>query len=171
MNHPSTLARPVALTVGLVWCAVASAAVDPVITKPPDGAVVSSPFEVEIDYGDIAYCDTDGCSDVPAEHVSLYAEPGPDATLVASCTTKTDCPDGKASFEVSLPRGQHVLQVNTDDGNFSSASSKLITITVQSSEDDGCGCSTTPAPGHALPWLAAAALLFRRRGRPARRAT
>lgn len=121
----------------LGWCAVAWAATKPVITAPLDGAVVSSPFTVEADYGAVEYCDTGGCSDVPAENVSLYADPNTNFMLVGTCAAKTECPNGKASFEVSLDVGEHELQVVADDGNFSSAFSDLITITVEAAATTG----------------------------------
>lgn len=184
----------------LGWCAAAWAATKPAITAPPDGAVVSSPFIVEADYGAIEYCDTGGCTDVPAESVSLYADPN--FMLLGTCATKTECPNGKASFEASLAVGEYELQVIADDGGFSSVSSERVTITVEAAattgatetsggsggstmatgataasgpsdapKDDGCGCDATDAPTGALTWFAAAALLFRRRWRSEGRAS
>lgn len=131
---------------GLAWSPPARAETPPKILSPLDGAVVTAPFTVEATYGDIAYCDTGGCQDVPAVSVKLYADPDTMLKELGSCMTDTECMGGMASFEVTLDPGTHVLEVIADDGAFSSASSEKITITVEAAATTGdTGGATTGA--------------------------
>lgn len=130
MSSPTFIPR-IALVASLGWCTLASAAVEPVITSPKAGAVVTPPFTVEVMYGDIEQCDTGGCTDVPASTVELHADPDGDIVSLGSCDAMTECPNGKATFEVTLAPGEHELRATVDDGNFSVAFSEHVKITVE----------------------------------------
>ncbi len=109
----------------------------PKIISPMNGAVVTAPFTVEATYGDIDYCDTGGCHDVPAVTISLSADPDTDYKEIGSCKTATECPGGMATFEVSLAPGKHVLQVIASDDFFSIEISETIEITVEAASTTG----------------------------------
>ncbi|WAS91393.1 MYXO-CTERM sorting domain-containing protein [Nannocystis punicea] len=153
------VAPRVAFAAAFAWCTLASAAPDPQILSPPDGAVVTSPFTVQAKYGDVEYCDTGGCTDVPALYVELYVGPDNNATAIGKCDTSTECPDGKATFEVTLEPGEHVLRVIASDDFIGSASSENITITVEASatttdgstSTDGTETTSTTSPGTTDP--------------------
>lgn len=131
---------------GLAWSPHARAATPPEIVAPAAGAVVTSPFTVEATYGDIAYCDTGGCFDVPAAQIKLYADPDMNLLELASCMTDTECMGGKATFEASLEPGKHVLEVIAYDDAFSLAISEKIEITVEAAATTGdTGGATTGA--------------------------
>jgi MYXO-CTERM domain-containing protein len=140
------ITHPLALVAALGASALASAAVDPVIVSPAEGAVVTPPFTVEVTYGDILYCDTDGCQDVPAESVSLFADPSSKVIDLGTCSTMTECPGGKASFEVTLEPGPHELRAMADDGFFSAAMSKIVKITVEPAEQTTEGPTSSGDP-------------------------
>ncbi|MFY0539264.1 MYXO-CTERM sorting domain-containing protein [Nannocystis pusilla] len=129
----------IALVASFGWCTLASAAVEPTITSPKAGAIVTSPFTVEVMYGDIEQCDTGGCTDVPANAVDLHADPDGEIIFLGSCDAMTECPNGKATFEVTLEPGEHELRATVDDGNFSVAFSEHVKITVEAA-------ATTDAP-------------------------
>ena len=121
----------IALVASLGWSTLAGAATEPVITSPKAGAVVTPPFTVEVMYGDIEQCDTGGCTDVPANSVDLHADPDGEIVFLGSCDAMTECPNGKATFEVTLEPGEHELRATVDDGNFSVAFSEHVKITVE----------------------------------------
>lgn len=116
---------------------IASAADPVVITAPADGSVVPKAFSVTVTYGDLLYCDTDGCFDTPAEVVSLFA----DSMSVASCSAMMDCPGGEAMFEVELAPGMHTLKA-TAEAFISIAESEPVDIVV---EEDPVAATSTGA--------------------------
>jgi MYXO-CTERM domain-containing protein len=131
---------------GLAWSPHARAATPPEIVAPAAGAVVTSPFTVEATYGDIAYCDTGGCFDVPAATIKLYADPDMNQLELASCMTATECMGGKATFQVDLDPGKHVLEVIAYDDAFSLSASEKLEITVEAAATTGdTGGATTGA--------------------------
>lgn len=147
MSLRLTLLTALALA-GLAWSPHARAATPPQIVAPEAGAVVTSPFTVEATYGDIAYCDTGGCFDVPAVTIKLFVDPDGNLTELASCMTDTECMGGKATFEVTLDPGKHVLEVVAYDGAFSQSLSEKVEITVEAAAttgDTGTSGATTGA--------------------------
>lgn len=133
----------IALVASLGWSSLASA--DPEITSPKAGAVVTSPFTVEVTYGDIEQCDTGGCSDIPASSVSLYADPDGDIVYLGSCSTTTECPNGKATFEVTLEPGEHELRA-TAEAEFSVGFSEHVKITVEAAATTTDGSTSSGGP-------------------------
>ncbi|MDC0717184.1 hypothetical protein [Nannocystis bainbridge] len=178
-----------ALLFGLVGLFVSqeARAEDPVvIVAPQDGAVVPAQFTVKVTYGDIQYCDTDGCFDIPAETVALSA----DSSTVEQCLS---CPAGGVEFDIMLGPGEHTLEASAAVGTVFSYSDP-IKVSVEEAaptdasdgmdpgtssgtgdgsgssgtpgDDDGCACGMTGAPSGGLVWLGISLLLARRRRAP-----
>lgn len=120
----------IALVGGIGWCTLAHA-VKPEILSPTPGSVVTTPVAVEVKYGGVQYCDTDGCTEVPAESLDLFDDVSTDGVLVGSCATKTECPDGMADFELELTPGSHVLRAVVSDNVFSAEASEKVEFTVE----------------------------------------
>lgn len=98
-------AVPLIWSVGIVAPSVVGVvrAADPVIiVTPQDGAVVPLQFPVKVTFGDVNYCDTDGCNDIAADGLAIVAD---GKAMVASCYPCFD----EAAFEVMLVPGQHEL--------------------------------------------------------------
>lgn len=82
----------------------ASASDPVVIVAPQNGAVVPTQFGVRVTYGDITWCDTDGCTNEPVFGLQLIVD---NASKLAYCSP---CPPDEANFDVMLPPGDHTLQ-------------------------------------------------------------
>lgn len=117
--------------VPLIWflglAARAVRAADPVvIVSPEDGAVVPPQFPVKVTFGDVSYCDTDGCDDLAADQLTIVAD---GTAMIASCYPCFD----EADFDVMLTPGQHEL-VAIATLVFANEYSKPIKITVVEAE-------------------------------------
>lgn len=174
-----------------LFASMTARADDPVvIVAPEDGAVVPAEFTVKISYGDIEYCDTDGCVYIPAEMVTLNA----DSSSVEQCLS---CPVGEVEFDIMLGPGEHTLDASAavgteivysepvkisveeapttgaSDGTGSGtngSSGDDTSSTGKSGDDDGCACGMADGPATGLAWLGILPVLASRRrpvnGRP-----
>ncbi len=162
--------------------ASARAASAAAITSPAEGATVATTFTIQVTYGTVTECDTDGCYEADAESVAVSAFDGSDWTTLGSCSATSECAGGQATFEVTLAPGSYTLSASVFAG-FSVDSSQQVSVTVMESaadssssgtsggaapDDEGCGCRGAGVGRGAGGWmiLAMAGSLARRR-RPA----
>lgn len=194
------LDRPGKSLAALICCFVgfvagSDARADPVvIVSPQDGAVLPTQFSVKVTYGDVEYCDTDTCADVPANVVYLLV----DSALTDECDP---CLTGEVDFDITLAPGSYELEARASYGSAAeysgptkitvedepaseaSDSSASDASTISGGESDsaegtssdsepmdkaGCTCGMTRMSGANLGWLVLACLARRRRQRPSR---
>jgi len=162
-----------------VATAATPASAEPKIVSPTNGAIVTPQFNVTATYDSVTECDTSGCSEIPAESVSLVGVDGPQTT----CDTNVECPDGMAKFTAIANPGEYEISVFVSAG-FSGEASEKITVIVQEPEDEsedgessdasesgetmddeGCGCRASPGSAQALGFASILLLLTTRRRR------
>jgi hypothetical protein len=175
------------------FLAESDARADPVvIVSPQDGAELPTQFLVKVTYGDVEYCDTETCADVPANVVDLLV----DGEITDECDP---CLTGEVDFDVTLAPGSYELEarasyasaavysgpvkITVEDESTSEASDSSASdaSTISGGESDsaagtssdsepiekeGCTCEMTRMSGATLGWLALACLARRRRQRP-----
>lgn len=182
-----TATSRIVLLAGVLFISSASNADPVVIVSPQNGAVLPTEFSVKVTYGEVEFCDTDGCMDVPANQVLLYA----DAVLQDECDP---CFGSEAEFAVMLEPGPHTLQAaagfyatsersgivkitvdasaTTGAGDGASSDSSADSGSEATSEGDpgskdGCACGAGAGSKQALPWLGLTCL-WASRGRRSR---
>ncbi len=120
---------------GMLAPPTASAVTPVVIVTPQDGAVVPPQFAVKVTFGDVKYCDTDGCEDIAADELNVWAD---SSSIVADCYPCSD----EADFDVMLTPGQHELEAIAIWA-FNFEKSEPITIVVEDPTTGGESASSS----------------------------
>jgi len=106
------------------------------IVRPKDGDVVQSPFTVEFDLQGMALAPAGDATPNTGHHHLLIDVPAPDlGQVIPKDAQHLHFGQGQSTAEITLPPGQHTLQLLLGDGNHLPHNppvlSPPITITVQ----------------------------------------